>query len=83
VYTHTCSVVVGSAPVERMKMMGVRLFVSGNTFSKVQGGGSVKLGPRLRDTNCTCVGVVQSQLTSFACVFVRALTGIYNAWMRN
>lgn len=36
-----------------MKMTGVRQEVSGNTSSRVQGGGSVNSGPSFRATYCT------------------------------
>mmetsp|Transcript_34220 Transcript_34220/g.75909 ORF Transcript_34220/g.75909 Transcript_34220/m.75909 type:complete len:228 (-) Transcript_34220:276-959(-) len=44
------SMAVGSAPVDRMKMMGVLHEVSGNTSSSVQGGGSVNSAPSLLAT---------------------------------
>ena len=43
-----CNIAVGSAPVERMKMIGVRQLVSGKTSSSVHGRRSVNASPAQR-----------------------------------
>mmetsp|Transcript_27175 Transcript_27175/g.68387 ORF Transcript_27175/g.68387 Transcript_27175/m.68387 type:complete len:224 (+) Transcript_27175:1700-2371(+) len=45
-----CSIAVGSAPVVRMKMTGVRQLVSSNTSSSRQGAGSVNALPMVAST---------------------------------
>ena len=59
------SIAVGSAPVERMKMMGTRLLVSGNTSSRVHGGASVKALPSSAPMYCCADATALSSLKTF------------------
>mmetsp|Transcript_14885 Transcript_14885/g.35956 ORF Transcript_14885/g.35956 Transcript_14885/m.35956 type:complete len:338 (+) Transcript_14885:1918-2931(+) len=60
-----CSMAVGSAPVDRMKMMGTRLLVSGNTSSSVHGGASVNALPSSTPTYCCADATTFSSLNTF------------------
>ena len=69
---------MGTAPVERMKMMGVTLEVSRYRSESPAGGLCVNSAPRLSATNRTCNGPTNLLVSTVARTFVVEFKNLSN-----